>query len=204
MIQTQRRKHALNDFIRIELALDLEPRFKEAGLINRQEGGRLKGLSKLTSAEKVNSRTEIARVAHVSVGNVHKVKYILMHACTQVQETVRTEEISINLADKWSREPEAKQIESLRVLRIERGIRRKARQLVTAEVAKQSLASQAEQEMRLLDIVEIVNKLTVNEQYQAIEFASIQVGVLDVPGPAIFVNKKLFETFAKFLETRSR
>ena len=175
LIRTQRRRHALNDFIRIELALDLEPRFKEAGLTNRREGGRLKGLSKLTTAEKVNSRAEIARVAHVSVGNVHKVKLILMHACIQVQEAARTEEVSINLADKWSHEPEAKQIERLRVLRIERGIRRKARQLVSAELAKESLAKHAEQKIKLSDIVGVINELTVNGKYKSTEFASLQI-----------------------------
>jgi len=203
LIQTQRRRYTLNDFIRIELALDLEPRFKEAALTNRQEGGRLKGLSKLTTSEKVNSRTEIARVAHVSVGNVHKVKYILMHAALQLQEAVRTEEVSINLADKWSHESEAKQIERLRVLRIERGIRRKARQLVSAGLAKQSLET-AQRIIKLADVVEIVNKLTVDGPDQSTRFASIEVGIVDVPGPAIFINKELFQTFAKLLEPRLR
>jgi hypothetical protein len=39
----------------------------------------------LTGSEKVNSRTEVARVAQVSVGNVHKVKRILAHGCSPLK-----------------------------------------------------------------------------------------------------------------------
>ena len=76
LIQTHRPLQGLNDFIRIELALDLEPHYQEKAVLNQQAGGRGKGLSKLTKAETVNSRREVARVAQVSVGNVRKVKYI--------------------------------------------------------------------------------------------------------------------------------
>jgi hypothetical protein len=81
LIRKHRRSRGLTDFIRIELALDLESYFKNKAQLNRRKGGRLKGVSNLTVAERVNSRTEVARVAQVSVGNVHKVKYILAHAC---------------------------------------------------------------------------------------------------------------------------
>ena len=77
----------LTDFIRIELALDLEPHLKDHALLNRQAGGRLKGLSTLTTAEKVNSRKEIARVAQVSVGNVHKVKHILAYCVSSIKRS---------------------------------------------------------------------------------------------------------------------
>src|SRR5205807_1311251 len=99
LIQTHHLSQGLSDFIRIELALDLEPYFQEKAVLNQQAGGRSKGLSKLTAAERVNSRREIARVAHVSLGNVHKVKHILAHACSSLREAARIEEISINLAD---------------------------------------------------------------------------------------------------------
>jgi len=181
----------LSDFIRIELALDLEPHFKDKALLNRQEGGRLKGLSRLTGAEKVNSRIEIARVAYVSVGNVHKVKYILGHACSPIKEAARTGEISINLADKWSHEPESKQQEYLRLLRIERGIRRKARDLVAAELAGVSPSKSDEQVIRLSDIVGLVHQLTAIAPEQSREFGSIEVRVVQGPGRAIFVTEEL-------------
>jgi len=191
LIQTHRPSHGLSDFIRIELALDLEPHFKDKALLNRQEGGRLKGLSRLTGAEKVNSRIEIARVAYVSVGNVHKVKYILGHACSPIKEAARTGEISINLADKWSHEPESKQQEYLRLLRIERGIRRKARDLVAAELAGVSPSKSDEQVIRLSDIVGLVHQLTAIAPEQSREFGSIEVRVVQGPGRAIFVTEEL-------------
>ena len=191
LIQTHRPSHDLTDFIRIELALDLEPHLKAKALLNRQEGGRLKGLSKLTGAEKVNSRMEIARVAQVSVGNVHKVKYILAHGCSPLKVAARTGEISINLADKWSHEPESKQQESLRLLRIKRGIRRKARNLVAAELADVSPSKPDEQVIRLSDFVRLVDQLTTIAPEQSKELVSIEVQLVHDPGRAIFVTEGL-------------
>jgi hypothetical protein len=191
LIQTHHRSHGLNDFIRIELALDLEPHFQEKAFTNRQEGGRLKGLSKLTTAEKVNSRREIARVAHVSVGNVHKVKYILGHACSQVKEAARTGEVSINRAGKWSHEEESKQLECLRLYRIERGIRRKARNLVAAERALASVSKPGEPVLRPFDFIGLVNQLTAIAPEQFSEFGSIEVKLVHGPGLAIYVTEEL-------------
>ena len=191
LIQTHRTSQGLSDFIRIELALDLEPYFPEKAALNQQAGGRGKGLSKLTAAERVNSRGEVARVAHVSLGNVHKVKHILTHACSSLLEAARTEEISINLADKWSHTPEAVQQENLRRLRIERGIRKKARQLVAAHSAELSKAD--EPVFRVSDLVRIVNQLTNIAPEQSNELGSIEVNLVSGPGRAIFVTEELLQ-----------
>jgi hypothetical protein len=193
LIQRHRRLPGLNDFIRIELALDLEAHFQGKALLNRQEGGRLKGLSKLTAAAKVDSRREIARVAHVSVGNVHKVKYILGQACSQVKEAVRTGEISINRADNWSHEDESKQLEYLRVFRIERGIRRKARNLVAAELTLSSESKPDEQVVRLIDFVRFINQLSAIAPERLSKFGSIEVKRVHGPGWAIFVTEELID-----------
>jgi hypothetical protein len=145
LIQTHRRSQGLNDFRRIELALDLEHRFKDQAFLNRREGGRLKALSTLTEAEKVDSRRAIAQLAHVSVGNVHKVKYILANSCSALREAASTGEISINLAEKWSHDAESKQQENLRLVRISRGLKKKARHLVAAQA---SLAQKSQQQIR--------------------------------------------------------
>ncbi|MGC2476222.1 MAG: hypothetical protein WA485_17930 [Candidatus Sulfotelmatobacter sp.] len=179
------------DFIRIELALDLESYFKDKALLNRRAGGRLKGLSRLTGAEKVNSRAEIARVAQVSVGNVHKVKYILTHACSALKEAARAVEISINLAEKWCHEPDAKQLENLRLLRITRGVRRKARNLVATELAQVAALKRDEQVIRLSDLVTLVNRLTTISPERSKKFGSIEIKVVDGPGFAIFLTTEL-------------
>jgi len=191
LIRKHRRSQGLTDFIRIELALDLEPYLKDKALLNRQAGGRLKGLSKLTTAAKVNTRTEVARVAQVSVGNVHKAKHILTHACSQLKEAARTCEVSINLAEKWSHEPDAKQQEYLRILRIERGIRRKARHLVAAESARVTPSTRGEQIITLSDLVALMNRLTTIAPERSKELDSVVVNVVDGPGRAVFVTGEL-------------
>jgi hypothetical protein len=200
LIRKHRRSHGLSDFIRIELALDLESYFKEKAALNRQAGGRLKGLSKLTAAERVNSRAEVARIAQVSVGNVHKVKYILTHACSQLREAARANEVSINLADEWSHEPEANQRECLRVVRIARGIRRKARHLVAAELARCAPSSGDEQVISLSDLVTLVNRLTTIAPERSKEIGSVEVKLVDGPGHAMFITAELIRALEPLRE----
>jgi hypothetical protein len=145
----------------------------------------------LTTAEKVNSRTEVARVAQVSVGNVHKVKYVLLHACSQLKEPARAGEVSINLVEKWSHEPDAKQHEYLRILRIERGIRRKAKHLVAANTARVTPSKRDEQVIRLSDLVALVNRLTTIGPERSWELDSIDVNLVDGPGRAVFITREL-------------
>jgi hypothetical protein len=202
-IQTHHPSHGLSDFIRIELALDLEPHFQQKAQLNQQAGGRGKVLSKLTAAERVNSRREVARVAHVSVGNVHKVKYILAHACSSLREAARAGEISINLADKWSHEPEAKQQEHLRLLRIERGIRKKARQLVAAHLVEPSASKANERVFKMSDLIRIANQLATIAPEESNELRSIEVNVLSCPGRAIFVTEELIQALRSQQEVSS-
>ena len=136
-------------------------------------------------------------MAHVSVGNVHKVKYILAHACSPLTEAARAGEISINLADKWSNEPESKQHEHLRLLRIERGIRRKARDLVAAELKTESSSKPDEQVIRLSDFVGLVHQLTAIAPEQSREFGSLEVKLVRGPGRAIFVTEELIRALTQ-------
>jgi hypothetical protein len=191
LIQTHRPSQGLSDFIRIELALDLEPYFREQAVLTQQAGGRGKGLSKLAEAERINSRREVARVAGVSLGNVTKVKHILAKGCPSILEAARTEEVSINLADKWSRESGAIQQEQLRRLRVEQGIRRKARQLVVAHLAKSPVPEADEPAFRVSDLVRLVNQLTDVAPEQLDELGSIEIGLVSGPGKEIFMTEEL-------------
>jgi hypothetical protein len=202
--QTHGPSKGWSDFIRIELALDLEPHFQGKAVLNQQAGGRGKALSKLTEAQKVNSRREVARVAHVSLGNVRKVKYIKEHACSSVLEAARTREISINLADKWSHEPEAEQKEHLRLLRIERGIRKKARQLVAAHVAERSQSKTDERIFRVSDLVRLLNQLTNIAPEQSNEIGSIEVNVVSGSGKAICATGGMIQALRQLHEVLVR
>jgi|SRR5579864_483135 len=173
----------LTDFVRIELALDMEPYFQQKALVNQQAGGQSKGSSKLTIDQRVDTRREVARVAGVSSGNVRKVKHILAHACSNLLQSARAEEVSINLADKWSHESHAQQQEYLRLVRIERGIKRKARNLVTAYAARLSSSTRDRQVIKLPDLVGLLN-----------DTGSIEVEIVDAPGRTIFVTKELIHS----------
>jgi len=105
LIRTHCSVRGLTDFVRIALALELEPYFRKTALMHQQAGGQAKGLSKLTKAQQVDTRREVARIAGVGPGNVRKVKNVLAHACSSLLQAARMEEVSINLADKWSFEP---------------------------------------------------------------------------------------------------
>jgi len=96
IIHRNRGSKGINDFVRILLALELEPWFKERAKLNQRIGGREKGSSQLTEADRLDVRQEIARAAGVSVGNVSKVKNILADAIPEVQEALRLREISIS------------------------------------------------------------------------------------------------------------
>jgi hypothetical protein len=80
LLQKQRPSSGLNDFIRICLALDLEPFLREKAQANQQAGGQNKGSSNLTEADRVDVRSEIANLAGVGTGNVTKVKQLLATA----------------------------------------------------------------------------------------------------------------------------
>ena len=183
LIRTHRSSRGLTDFVRIELALDLEAHFREKARKNQEAGGKDKGSSILAIAQRVDTRREVARVAGVSSGNVRKVKHILMHACSTLLQAVRTREISIDLADKWSHEPYAPQQEYLRRRRIERRLKKTARNLVAELVAQRAPVTQ---ECQVIGFSDLVGLLKVPN--------TIDVQILDAPGRTIFVTKDLVDS----------
>jgi hypothetical protein len=186
LIRSHCASRGFTDFVRIELALDLERHFQQKALLNQQAGGQGKGLSKLTIAQRVNTRREVARLAGVSSGNVRKVKNILAHACSPLRQAAREEEVSINLADKWCLEPEAQQQEHLRLMRIERGIKRKARNLIAAHLARVSPSTRDRQVIKLSDLVGLLN-----------DIGSVEVEIVDAPGRTMFATKELIDSLAQ-------
>ncbi len=183
LIRAHCSSRGLTDFVRIELALDLEPYFREKARTNQEAGGKEKGSSKLTIAQPVDTRREVARVAGVSSGNVRKVKHILMDGCSTLLQAVRTREVSINLADKWSHEPHARQQEYLRRMRIERGLKRTARNLVAKHVARLSPSTLERQVIQFPDLVGLLN-----------DTGFVEVEIVDAPGRTIFVTKELIDS----------
>jgi hypothetical protein len=76
-------------------------------------------------------------------------------------------------------------------LRIERGLRRKARRLVAAELAHVAPSKRDEQVIRLSDLVSLANRLTMMDPERSKELDSIEVKLVDGPDRAIFITREL-------------
>lgn len=99
ILQTHCRPEWLNAFSRVQLALDLEPRFREKARANQSAGGKNKSSENLAEACWLDCRKQVATLAGVSTGNVTKVKQIRgSKMASEVTEALRTDEISIHRA----------------------------------------------------------------------------------------------------------
>ena len=127
---------------------------------------------------------------------MHKVKYILANSCSQLTEAVRTGEISINLAEKWSHAPEAEQCENLRQNRIKRGIRRKVRTLVAGQAALLGKSKAEQQVIELAEFVTFLQHLNAIAFEESSELKSVEVKFVKDPGRTVFVPEDLLSGFA--------
>jgi hypothetical protein len=183
IIQKHRRSTGLNDFVRICLALELESFLKEKVQENQQNGGRNKGSSNLTKALSLDIRREIARIAGVSVGNVTKVKQLLINVHPDLISALQQKELSIHRAWLLSKLSHQKQREQLLDYQSERGIRRTIRRLVSAHVP-----------MTSPPISESSDLTALVSAVQSGKLASIRVLPINVPGRVIFLTEDVLRT----------
>ena len=115
---------------------------------------------------------------------------MLEHASFSTKQSAREAEISINLAEKWSRDPEAQQIESLRRLQIERGLRKKVRSLV----AGISRSSPDEGVLTTNLLMTLLQQLSAMSPEQCTEFGPVVIGRLNLPCNAVYVTDKLLQS----------
>jgi hypothetical protein len=189
LLDRHRRSKGLNDFIRILLALELEPLLKEKARSNQRAGGQTKGSSKLTEAERTDVRFQIATAAGVSVGNVTKVKQLVSSGHPDLLEALRRSELSIHRAWKWSRESGGRQIDVLRTYRNTRGVNTAIRELV-ARHKPNSLVTP--------DLMSLVRRLS---RFKAEESTSVNVALIRVPGKTIFVTEELMRSLPPYQES---
>jgi hypothetical protein len=183
LIERHKRSSSLNDFSRILLALELESLFRERAASNRSRGGREKGSSNLTEADHVDVRSEIAKVAGVSVGNVSKAKKLISASCPGLLEALREGEVSIHRASQWiecGRKPE----DSLRLHRSRRGIRRDIRQLIARH---ESSGTPVGERLDLQRIAKAIADMTPDQRER------VAVGELAHPGFALVVSSALLK-----------
>jgi hypothetical protein len=111
IISHHRPQRGWNAFVRIRLALRLEPYFQQRALDNMRAGGKYKGLANLPEARHIDVRQEIARAAGVGARNVSNVKTILKNAHSRLIAALLNGTLSINGAMQFCKLPRAAQLE---------------------------------------------------------------------------------------------
>jgi hypothetical protein len=94
-------RHGWNAFVRIRLALRMEPNLQQWALDNMRAGGKYKGSTNLPKAHCIDVRQEIARLAGTGTGNVSKVKTILLRAHPSIVAALQNDLLKIHRAWKW-------------------------------------------------------------------------------------------------------
>jgi hypothetical protein len=151
--QTQR---GWNTFVRIRLALTLEPCLQQKALENMRAGGTYKGLANLPEAHRVDVRQQIADAAGVGARNVSNVKTILQNAHTKVIESLREGALSINCAVHLCGLPKSQQSKRLADYLLERA---------TNKVIRQAVARPMENKT-CLDPIAVLQTLQMQEERQ--------------------------------------
>jgi len=98
-----------DDFVRIRLALILEPTLQQSALDNMRAGGKYKGSTNLSEADRIDVREEIARRSGTGTGNVGKVKAILLRAHPNIITALQNGLLSIHRAWLWTKLPKLQQ-----------------------------------------------------------------------------------------------
>jgi len=106
-----RRRTGWNDFIRLRLALTLEPHFQQRAVDNMRAGGRFKGSANLPEAWHIDVREEIANVAGVCPRNVSDVKTLLKVAHPRLIEALKDGTLRIHRATQFCKLPRVEQLE---------------------------------------------------------------------------------------------
>jgi hypothetical protein len=180
LLQRHRRSIGLNDYSRIMLAWDLEPTLVEKARANRQLGGREKGWSNLTKAEQVHVRSEIAKAADVSTGNVAKVKQLNQTCTPDIIAALYNDEVSIHWAWKLRNASHEDQLDALGRLRFEKGLMTEIRQC-----ASRRRKSGVTTPHSASEVISRLNGLGSDD------LAKVGVTILKSPGIGIFVTEAL-------------
>jgi hypothetical protein len=107
-----RPRRGWNDFVRIRLALTLEPYLQQKALDNMRAGGKYKGLTNLAKACRIHVRQEIANAAGTGTGNVGKAKVILRSAHPNIIVALQNGLLRIHRAWQWCTLPKSQQKEN--------------------------------------------------------------------------------------------
>jgi len=176
LIERHSTSKGLNAFRRIVLALGLEPFFR---------GHADTPSSKLTKAERLDVRADIARIADVSTGNVTKVKQLLEAVIPEIREGLRRGEVSIHRAWQWRCLSPKHQREALWQHRHRKDIRHVIRHLITPHASRRGA----------IPAVDQVRAVLQGLQTHALTDAAVVVA--DLPGKAIVVTRECYDALLR-------
>jgi hypothetical protein len=182
LLQRHRRQMGLNSFLRILLALDLEPSLQEKARANQRAGGQKKGWSDLTKAQKVIVRSQIAAAAGTSAGSVTKVKQLLPSIQPELQEALRGGEVSIHRAWLWRTLRPTAQLEALTLYRSKKGVGKAIRDALSQHQSRSAAASLAP-----------VNLANCLSKINASGLEPIRVIPIKMTGRTVFLTEELME-----------
>jgi hypothetical protein len=168
-----------NAFVRIRLALTLEPNLQQSALDNMRVGGKHKGLANLPKAQHIDVRQEIARAAGVCARNVTNVKTILKVAHPRLVEALRNSTLRISRAIQFCKLPRGEQLEEFI---------RYSEERATNKVIRGCIA-RPEEENISPDFVAVLNAL---QQQEARQPRSVAVRVGRHKRTVILIGQDLF------------
>jgi hypothetical protein len=168
-----------NAFIRIRLALKLEPYFQKRALDNMRAGGKYKGSATLPEARHIDVRQEIARAAGVGARNVSNVKTILEVAHRRLKEALRDGALTINRTIQFCKLPRAEQLEQFI---------RYSEERATNKVIRQSIPRPKEETISP-DVVTVLDALL---QQEARQLGSVAVRIGRHKRTVVLIGQDLF------------
>ncbi len=178
-----------NAFVRVELALKLEPSFQREALANQQAGGKYKGLAILPEAQQIDVRKKVAESAGVCARNVGKAKEILKNAHPRLIEALRCEVLSINRAAKLCSLPKNRQVIEV----TEHAWQREASKVIRQSVSRLKLAQKPD------DTISVLDALRRQEEEQP---GSVEIRISHSSRTLVVLGKDLLATRHSELELK--
>ncbi len=176
-----RARRGWNAFVRIRLALRLEPYYQQRALENMRAGGKYKGSASLPEVQRIDVRQEIASLAGVGARNVSNVKTILKVAHPRLIEALRNGTVTINTAMQLCKLPRTEQVEQF--------VRRSEERAID-KVIRRSLARPKQEEISP-DVLTVLEALRLQE---AREPGSVVLRVGPFQRTVVLLGKEVFTT----------
>jgi hypothetical protein len=156
ILSRHRSRRGWNNFVRIRLALRLEPVLHQKALENMSAGGKHKGSATLPDVQRIDVRQQIAAIAGVGARNVGNVKTILQVAHPRITEALMDGTLTINKGVQFCKLSHGQQLEQFV---------RDSTEHTTGKVIRQSLSGPSDEKSSTY-VVEVLNALRQQEATQ--------------------------------------